>query len=498
MADGGIRRDAMLRIKQWREDPVQFVRDNFKVTPDKWQENALRAFADPARPRIALQACAGPGKTAVEAWCGWNFLSCYADIGEHPKGAAVSITSDNLKDNLWAELAKWRERSDFLKAAFEWTKERIFAREHPSTWFISARSWSKKASPDEQGRTLSGLHAKFVLYLIDESGDISTAVLRSAEQGLSNCTWGKILQGGNSTSHQGMLYFAAQNRDQWYVIQVTGDPDDPDRSTRIDIEWAREQIRLYTRENPWVMAYVLGKFPPGSINTLLSPDDINESMRRHYRVEEFDFAAKLLGVDAARFGDDPWVVAPRQGLVAFPFLVIRNPKTQEIAGRVATAWTRWGADACFIDDTGGYGGGCIDALELAGFAPIPVNYSGKANDPRFFNKRSEMYWLGAEWVKGGGALPNAPEITLEATAPTYWLHEGKLRVEEKAQIKARIQRSPNHWDAFCQTFAQPIAPNFGKLSPLNRTESLHAVTEYDPLEDREPYRERASRYANVL
>ena len=116
------------------------MREQFGVEPDAWQLELLRAFADPAKQRISLQACAGPGKTAGLAWCGWNFLACYGDRGEHPKGAAVSITSANLEDNLWPELAKWQGRSAFLKSAFTWHKERIVANDHPETWFLSARS----------------------------------------------------------------------------------------------------------------------------------------------------------------------------------------------------------------------------------------------------------------------------------------------------------------------------------------------------------------------
>src|SRR3989304_4145199 len=108
----------------------------------------------------------GPGETAVLAWCGLNFLCCYTGKGEHPKGAAVSITRDNLRDNLWPELAKWQARSQFLSQAFTWTAEKLFANDHPETWFIAARSWSKTANTEEQGRALSGLHSQFVLYLI--------------------------------------------------------------------------------------------------------------------------------------------------------------------------------------------------------------------------------------------------------------------------------------------------------------------------------------------
>jgi len=49
-------------IRQWRKDPVQFVRDNFNATPDLWQKDALEAYIskDKSKYRVALLACAGP------------------------------------------------------------------------------------------------------------------------------------------------------------------------------------------------------------------------------------------------------------------------------------------------------------------------------------------------------------------------------------------------------------------------------------------------------
>ncbi len=474
---------AQQRIADWRANPAKFVLEEFKVDPDPWQRKVLDAFAsnDPVKARIAMQACAGPGKSAVLAWCAWNFLSCYAEKGEHPKGAAVSITKDNLKDNLWSELSKWRERSEFLLRAFEWTKERVFAKDHPSTWFISARSWSKTANAEEQGRTLSGLHSRFVLYLIDESGDIAPPVLRAAEQGLSNCAWGKILQAGNPTSHDGMLYLAANKQSHlWYIVRITGDPDDPERSSRISIDWARDQIAEYGRDNPWVMAFILGKFPPSSLNTLLGPDEVTAAMRRHLRDDQYNFAAKVLGVDVARFGDDRTVIFPRQGLAAFKPVIMRNARTTEIAARVAQAWQKWGADACFIDDTGGWGAGVIDNLLLAGFSPIPVNFAGKAIDPRYYNKRAEIAFAAADWVKRGGALPNRPALVREATAALFTFHGGKFQIEEKKQIKDRLGFSPDEWDAFSLTHAQPVMPK--PPFPLQNDDT--AEHDWDPYDDR--------------
>lgn len=478
------------KIKSWRENPVKFVWDNFKVEPDAWQKQVLAAFADPTKQRISMQACAGPGKTAVEAWCGWNFLSCYADKGYHPNAAAMAVTSDNLKDNLWKEMAVWRERSKFLHSMFQWTKERIFAIHHPATWFMSARTWSKSANDDEQGRTLSGLHSKYILYLIDESGDISPAVLRSAEQGLSNCAWGKIIQAGNPTSLDGMLYFAGTSMSHlWHVIRITGDPDDPNRSPRIDIEWAREQIKLWGRDNPWVMSYILGKFPPSSINTLLGPDEVRDAMNRHLREDVYSWAQKRLGIDVARFGDDITCIFPRQGKASFrpvPMRHIRDSAVStDIGNRVIAAKARWGSEMEFFDDTVGWAHGAIDFMRSQGYSPSPIAFNAKAPDPRYKNMRAYMWLEMAKWIREGGALPRIPELVAELTTPTYTFANGQFVLEEKDQIKKRLKRSPNYADALALTFATPDMPGlFG--AEHGRSGSNKLIADYDPFASNRP------------
>jgi len=472
------------KIKEWKEDPVVFVKQQFQVEPDKWQEEALRAFAsqDEDKKRISLQACVGPGKSALLAWCAWNFLAAYGSKGEHPKGAAVSITANNLKDNLWAELSKWRDRSPYLVEKYEWTKERIFSKEFPSTWFMSARSFSKTANAEEQGRTLSGLHSKFVLALIDESGEIPPAVSKAAEQVLSNCEFGKILQAGNPTSHDGILYAASTSlKHLWHVIKITSDPDDPNRSTRVDIDWAREQIKTFGKDNPWVMSSILGQFPPSSINSLLGPDEVMAAMQRTYRSEEYSFAQKRLGVDCARFGSDKTVIFPRQGLASFIPSEMRGARTNDIAAKVALIKKEFASEIELVDGTGGYGAGVIDCLLQAGYSPIEVNFAGKATDPRFANKRAEMWFNMAEWIKRGGALPNNSELQRELTAPTYTYVNGKFQLEPKEKIKERIGVSPDMSDALCLTFALPEMSSNPVYIPgvtPTRTKSKH---EYNPL-----------------
>jgi len=174
------REDAARKVREWRTNAVKFAWERFGFDPDPWQKQWLDVLPDPERHRMALKACKGPGKTAVLAISIWWFLTTQGEIGHHPKGAAISISRENLRDNLWTELASWRARDDYTQRAFQWTKERIFSTDHPDTWWFSARAWSKSAKTDEQSNTLAGLHSKYLLFVLDESGGIPDAVMVAA------------------------------------------------------------------------------------------------------------------------------------------------------------------------------------------------------------------------------------------------------------------------------------------------------------------------------
>lgn len=449
------------RIRLWRAEPQRFVRDVFGVEPDAWQDDALAKLGgdyNPAR-KLCMKACTGPGKSALLAWMGWHRLLCFAAKGEHPKGAALSVTADNLKDNLWAELAKWQGRSELLLTAFNWTKEKIYAVDHPETWFLSARSYAKDADAEAIGRALSGLHSQFPFVLLDETGDMPTAVGRAAQQILTgNPRDAAIIQAGNPTSTSGLLYESA-SRGGWDVVTITADPDDPKRTPRVSVEHARAMIETYGRDNPWVMATILGLFPPTGFNALLGLADIEAAMERHYRPEEYQSAATILGGDVARQGDDASVLARRQGRVLHPLQKMRIPDTMLVANRFSQEYDAHKADALFVDETGGYGAGVVDALRLRRYPVVGVQFGGKPSDPRFFDKRSEILFKACEWVKNGGAIPPGErELKEELLALRYVFQGDKFRVIPKDLIKQELGRSPDSADAFALTFSYDVPP----------------------------------------
>ena len=115
----------------------------------------------------------------------------------------------------------------------------------------------------------------------------------------------------------------------------------------------------------------------------------------------------------------------------------------------------------FVDNTGGFGGSVVDSLALFPNIDVtPIHYSSKAQDSRYYNKRTEMWVRMRDWIKSGGCLPDDPALAEELTAPRLQFHGGMFRLEEKESIKQRLGRSPDRADALAQTFADVEQPSF--------------------------------------
>lgn len=474
---------AIETLQRWREHPAAFVRECFGVTPDPWQDDVLEASV--RNPQIAMTACKGPGKSTTLAWLGWNRLCTRVDC----KGVAISITADNLADGLWTELAKWQAKSPFLRDQFQWTASKIFHKPKPETWWLSARSWPRSGNPQQQADSLAGIHAQNVFILMDEAGGIPRSLLATAQAIRAGNVDALLALAGNPTNQDSALGMAVLNqRSGWHVTEITGDPENPKRSSRIPVEWANAQIAAWGRDNPWVRVNVFGQFPLNALNTLLGPDEVRDAQRRGLKEEPYLGFPLVFGVDVARFGDDESVIFPRRAKIAYAPLRMRNLDTVIGASHVSRMATERRADSIQIDATGGYGAAWYDMLKALGHTDaLGVQFGGKAHDEkRFANKRAEIWWLMADWVKDGGMLPPVDELVLGLSTVQYtYKNDGRIQLEEKDQVKARIGRSPDLEDALACTFAYPVyVPRknvFGGPEPLSTLleKSLHA-SDYDP------------------
>lgn len=480
---------AIKRLKRWRKDPVAFVTECFGAIPDRWQAETLMLLS--RRPRVAMMACKGPGKSCLMAWAAWWMLSCHP----HANGIVCSVTGDNLRDGLWKELALWYAQSDLLKETFRITSERISSREHPDTWWISARSFPKRANKDEQESTLAGLHAKYVFIILDEIGEYPPGVIPAAEGIFANVGvkggLAKLLVGGNPTTRNGPLYrICKRDAAMWDTVSITGDPDDPMRSPRISIEWAQEQIDTWGRENPWVMANVLGLFPEGGTDELIDIADVMKAQKRDLPALAWQDEPIVWGLDPARSGaGDEIALAKRQGVLCRQIKTWRGMKGPDLASRLSVMLLKAEErnelpDALFVD-VGGIGSSVCDHLELLGWGEllIQVDFGSGATEKRFQNKRVEMWWGMAQWVaRASSCLPFDAMLQAEMCAPVgEYKVVGKRTVftlESKKDMKKRGVASPNRADALALTFAEPMRKT-GKRDRVSPRQGF-AEVEYRP------------------
>jgi hypothetical protein len=466
--------EAVDRIAVWGRDPVLYVHEVFgpgyqelyrkPLEIDPAQEDFLRALVTWRKGHYAIAASKGVGKTAGMAWAGWWFLDTRYD----PQIIATSITGDNLKQNLWKEMATWYGLSPRLRKAFSLDTEKIVLRERPKTWWCYARSFPKDADTTQQANTLAGLHSRAVMFLGDEAGDYPDGVAAAAEGIFANDVEAYLILAGNTTRTGGPLYRAAKNASgQWWVKRITGDPDSPDRCPRVSREWAEAQIREHGREHPWVKINVLGEFPNVQSNKLLGPDDLELAMRRNPQAREYVDEPVIYGIDTARQGDDQTALCKRQGCVVWPLRTWRVADSMVLADQIAGILIKEPGDAVFIDTGGPSGIAVLDRLRQLGFRAQGIDFAtdpvgDDTSAPTFGNRRAEMHYKAAQWIKKHGALPRDIELGAELCEPEYSVDargkQTKYWIEPKDEIKKRLSRSPDRADAFVLTFAAPVVP----------------------------------------
>jgi hypothetical protein len=265
----------------------------------------------------------------------------------------------------------------------------------------------------------------------------------------------------------------------WKTISITADPDDPMRTPRVSVEHARQMIQEYGADNPWIRVTIFGQFPDADFNALIGIEECIAATKRVYRLSDIESSSKILGIDVGREGDDPSVICKRQGLQMFKMSTYRNLDGIQGAAQANRQWEEFGADAAFVDNTGGFGSTWVDQLRVLGRTPVPVNFSSDAHDKvRYYNKRAEMAFDLVAWIRRGGAIPDSDELIKALTLTNYAFKGDKVGdrviIEPKADVKKKLGFSPDHFDAAMLTFAEPVMPK-ALIKPARPMQ-----TEYDP------------------
>jgi hypothetical protein len=164
-----------------------------------------------------------------------------------------------------------------------------------------------------------------------------------------------------------------------------------------------------------------------------------------------------MGVDIARFGENSSTIAIRQGRKVHPVEVLPKMDLMATAHHVAEVIRRERPLQVFVDGSG-IGAGVVDRLRQLNFSVTDVNGGNSSLNPRFLNKRAEMWWEMKEAVEGLMELPPDSKLKEELTCVEYdYTDKGRIRLDRKSDIQEEYGFSPDRADALAMTYAYPVA-----------------------------------------
>jgi hypothetical protein len=454
-------------IASYVHDPLGFVRFAFPWGEagteladrelEDWQVEVLESIGarlregadlEKAVPEAILEAVAsghGVGKSALVSWIILWAASTYEDA----RGVVTANTDAQLRTKTWAELAKWH-RLCICGHWFHLTATALYSKDpdHEKTWRIDMIPWS-----EHRTEAFAGLHnqGKRILLIFDEASAIADKIWETSEGALTDTDTEIVwLAFGNPTRNTGRFKDCfGRFSHRWNTRHV--DSRDVRLTNKAQLTaWVND----YGEDSDFCRVRVRGLFPKADVNALLGELEVRAAMGRTVQEGVYAVSPKVLGVDVARQGADRSVIFPRQGIVSFRPKVMRIQDSMLLSDQVARAWDTWKADGCLVDCTGGWGWGVYDRLVQMRYAPMPVDFGGAAFNPRFANKRAEIWWEMAEWIKQGGILPNLPDLERELVSQHYFHNKaGKLQMEDKDFVRDLIGESPDMADALACTFA---------------------------------------------
>jgi hypothetical protein len=173
-----------------------------------------------------------------------------------------------------------------------------------------------------------------------------------------------------------------------------------------------------------------------------------------------DIPMVACAIDVAQGGKDQTVLSSRHDWWFAPLIAVPGSETP-LGADVAALIIRHrvGGAGVIIDAGGGYGGAVNEVFASNGIKALMFNGAAagvgrsKCRMYGFANKRAEAWWRFREALdpnQPGGSpieLPDDAGLRADLAAPHYKIGTRGVLIEEKAEIKKRIGRSPDKGDA---------------------------------------------------
>jgi phage terminase large subunit len=438
-------------VREYRDDPVKFVKEVLGATPLPYQAEFLQAIADGER-KMSVRSGHGTGKSTSASWA----MLWYVLLRFPNKVVVTAPTSGQLFDALFAELKRWiNELPEQLKPMLIVKSDRVELAAAPSEAFISART-SRAETPE----ALAGVHSENVLLVVDEASGVPEKVFEAAAGSMSGHAATTILL-SNPTRSSGTFFESQTRLSGSYWTRRWSCVDSP----LVSEEFVDEMRLRYGEDSNAFRIRVLGEFPLADDDTIIPFHLVEAATQRDIELDED--AATTWGLDVARFGSDKTVLAKRQGQVITEVNGWQGLDLMQTVGRVKAEYDGLPSHLRpreIMVDVIGMGGGVVDRLRELG---MPVRGINVAESPSmgdtYTNLRAELWFKMRGWLEQRGAkLPRNEQLIAELTSIRYsFASSGKMKAESKDDMRKRGLSSPDYADAVCLTLASDAATALG-------------------------------------
>lgn len=464
---------------RYQTAPVAFLQEVLGQEPWAKQREIIEALI-PECARVAVRSGHKIGKSNIGAGAALWFYGSFDDA----RVVMTATTSRQVDQILWRELRKLHGRAGRCLACRRASPRILEPCEHSHALDGKlgdlARSGLK--APDfrevvgftaREAEAVAGVSGKNLLYIVDEASGVPDLIYEAIEG--NRAGGARILLLGNPTRTEGEHYEAFEGKKHLYTASITVSSTETPNVTegRIVIPglatrgWCEEKIEEWGEESALYKIRVLGQHATKEDGKIFPVALLIEAEGRW---EDTPGVGRLIvGLDVAGEGGqgDETVVAPRRGWKLFGWHAFRGLSEDDHLARLREILREYRLEVgrddpetpiVAIDAQGPIGVKVWNKIAAYAeehpreFVAVAVRSSNKAErmPGELVTVRDELWWVGRQWVREGGAFPPDTKANKELHAPE-WIpfHDGKrLKVTSSEDLRRALKRSPDRASAF--------------------------------------------------
>lgn len=474
---------------EWRADWNKFVRDVLKARLDKEQQAIIESVQHNPMTAVASGTARGKDFVAACACLCFMYLTPRWDkkgnLVKNTKIAMTAPTDRQVRNIMVPEIRRLMRNAGCLPGR----QVGYDIRTNYSEWFLTGF----KAGDDNQ-EAWSGFHAVNTMFVVTEASGISETTYNAIEGNLQGNSRLLIVFNPNTTSGYAANAMKSERFKHFRLNSLNAENVVSKKeviSGQVNYEWVKDKVSTWCtqisqddfnegegdfyweggiyRPNDLFRVKVLGMFPKVSEDVLIPYEWIELANKRwaEYQAEGFKTAKSCrLGVDVAGMGRDSSVLIPRFGNY------IPEIKTHQSAGHadhmhvagLCAHYLRLKGAHGFIDTIGEGAGLFSRLLELGYDNAVSCKFSESARYLKdstgyysFTNMKAYLYWAVREWLDPKNnnlpAIPPNDSLMEEATSIKWGFQSnGSIYIESKDELKKRLKRSTDYFDALANTF----------------------------------------------